>query len=205
MSKQEPTHPTDPKLAGAAQESHRFDEVVLCHVDLLYRMAFRLSGNRHDAEDLVQETFLRAHRAFAGFKLHEFGAKPWLLRIMHNVFVTRLGQTRRVPLLSDGADPDELAQDVRRPSALSDAKEKVDWEHLDEELQRALDSLAPEYRTVLMLWALGELSYKEIADVLDCAMGTVMSRLHRARRQLAGLLREYAAERGIRLKPDQEQ
>jgi RNA polymerase sigma-70 factor (ECF subfamily) len=78
----------------------------------------------------------------------------------------------------------------------------MDWDQFDDELKAAVQSLAPEYRSVLLLWALGDLSYKEIAQVLDCAMGTVMSRLHRARQQLSRVLDDYAKERGIHRKRD---
>jgi RNA polymerase sigma-70 factor (ECF subfamily) len=174
----------------------RFRELILCHLDLVYRLAFKLCGNSHQAEDLVQETFLRAHRGFDSFELREYGAKPWLLKILHNAYFNSRHDAARSPtLLADlGLDdfPSDLGAEI---SALT--PEVMSWEGFDEELKRAVERLAPEYRAVMLLWALGDLSYKEIAQVLDCAIGTVMSRLHRARQQLNEQLAEYAMRRGL--------
>jgi RNA polymerase sigma-70 factor, ECF subfamily len=202
MSKRDPTYPTEPEGSGAGSAYRRFEEVVLCHLNLLYRVAFRLCGNADEAEDIVQETCLRAHRAFGGFELREYGAKPWLLKILHNTFVTRRQQARRAPSLMSEADLDDLAGAVQREPLVGITEGKVNWEEFDEELKSAVEALAPEYRSALVLWAMGDLSYKEIAEVLDCALGTVMSRLHRARQMLMKSLGEYAARRGIRVKPD---
>lgn len=181
-----------------ARSRRRFEEVVLCHLDLVYRMARTLSRNTHEAEDLVQETFLRAHRAFDRFDLREYGAKPWLLKILHNVFYTRRGQAKRTPTLLDDVSFDDFAAEIERQDLpLLDAR-RVDWEQIDDELKAAVESLSPEYRSVLVLWSFGELSYKEIAQTLDCALGTVMSRLYRARQLLSQALSEYATEHGIR-------
>ncbi|HVP11199.1 MAG TPA: RNA polymerase sigma factor, partial [Phycisphaerae bacterium] len=116
-------------------------------------MAFRLTGNADEAEDLVQETCLRAHRAFGGFELREYGAKPWLLKILHNVFLTSREQVRKTPGLMDDTDLDDFAAVVQREPMAGLAEGKVDWEGFDEELKSAVDSLTPEYRSVLVLWA----------------------------------------------------
>jgi RNA polymerase sigma-70 factor (ECF subfamily) len=204
MSKEDPTYPTGPEFSEAVPANRRFEEVVLCHLNLLYRVAFRLTGNSDEAEDLVQETCLRAHRAFGGFELREYGAKPWLLKILHNAFLSRREQARKTPSLMDDAGLDDFAAAVKHKPLVGLPEGRVDWEGFDEELKSAVDALTPEYRMVLVLWALGDLSYKEIADVLGCALGTVMSRLHRARQVLMKSLGEYASQRGIRVKPDDE-
>ncbi len=183
-----------PKDKGSGQ----FEAVVLCHLDLVYRIARTLSRDSHEAEDLVQETFLRAHSAFDRFDLREYGAKPWLLKILHNVFFTRRGQSKRAPSLLDDVSFDDFAAEIEREDLPVLEGGQVDWEHFDEELKRAVESLSPEYRSVLMLWSLGDLSYKEIAQVLDCALGTVMSRLYRARQLLSTGLSDYARQRGVR-------
>lgn len=181
-----------------------FERVALCHLDLVYRMALQLSGDSHVAEDLVQETFLRAHRAFDRFELREYGAKPWLLRILHNVFFTRCGASGRAPTMSEDMSLDDLAAELElSPVKLSEVGEP-DWEQFDEELKAAVLALPPDHRAVLLLWALGDLSYKEIAKVLGCAMGTVMSRLFRARQQLGAALAEFAATRGVRPRPERD-
>lgn len=176
--------------------SKRFEEVALCHVDIVFRMARALCRDEHEAEDLTQETFLRAHRAFPRFDLREYGAKPWLLKILHNVFYTRRGQAHRDPTLLDDVSFDDFAAELDQQSPPFDVR-NPDWEHFDEELKAAVGDLSPEYRSVLLLWALADLSYKEIAEVLDCALGTVMSRLYRARQLLNESLADYAKRRGI--------
>jgi len=182
----------------AEPAARQFSELVMPHLDLVYRIACKLAGSRHEADDLVQETFLRAYRSFGQFELREYGAKPWLLKILHNVFFTRRGQAGRAPTLMEDLSLDDFAAELEQKPFPTLPAGEMDWEHFDEELKRAVEDLAPEYRSVLLLWALGDLSYKEIADVLGCALGTVMSRLYRARQQLSGVLADYAVERGIR-------
>jgi RNA polymerase sigma-70 factor (ECF subfamily) len=160
--------------------------------------SYKLAGNVHEAEDLVQETFLKARRSFGGFELRDYGAKPWLLKILHNAFLTRRGAAGRGPTLLDDLRLNDIAADLEAPAGVEYAAGPMNWDSFDEELKHAVEELAPEYRMVLLLWALGDLSYKEIAAVLDIPLGTVMSRLFRARRQLGASLAEYAAERGIR-------
>lgn len=203
----EAEQPADTGGVDAERSQRRFEEVVLCHLDLVYRIAFKLCRNAHEAEDLVQETFLRAHRAFDRFELREYGAKPWLLKILHNVFFTRRGQASKAPSLLQEMSFDDFAAEIENdpPPEVAESGETLDWENFDEELKTAVEALAPEYRSVLLLWSLGDLSYKEIADVLGCALGTVMSRLHRARQQLMGSLGDYAGERNIRMKADAEE
>ncbi len=184
--------------------TREYERVVLCHLDLVYRMALKLTGDSHEAEDLVQETFLRAHKAFEKFELRDYGAKPWLLRILHNVFYTRCGATGRGPTLIDDLSLDDIAAELEQVPMHSIATGEVNWELFDGELKAAILGLAPEYRSVLILWALGDLSYKEIAGVLGCALGTVMSRLFRARQQLGESLSQFAAERGLRFNSDRE-
>lgn len=176
----------------------QFKELVLCHLDLVYRIALRLTGNRHEAEDLTQETFLRAHRSFEQFELREYGAKPWLLKILHNVYLNRRGQAARSPSLIADLSLDDFEAELSRESLPTLGDGQMNWEGFDEELKSAIESLTPDHRSVLLLWALGDLTYKEIGQVLDCAIGTVMSRLHRARQQLNEQLAEYASRRGIR-------
>jgi RNA polymerase sigma-70 factor (ECF subfamily) len=162
----------------------RFEVIALPHLDAVYRMARVLASDIAEAEDLVQETFVRAFRAFGGFELRDYGAKPWLLRILHNTFYTLKSKQRRDPVLLGETGVEHLEADGRHGEAERSAATQVDWDHMDAELKLAVDRLRPEYRTALLLWAIEELSYKEIATVCDCALGTVMSRLHRARREV---------------------
>src|SRR5439155_4205737 len=134
------------------------------------------------AEDLVQETYLRAFRARDSFDLQEFGIRPWLLRIMHNLHLSRAGRERR--------QPQSISDDQLESAPGSAAPQGFSWEGMDERLVHAVEELPAEYTSVLMLWAVDELSYKEISLALDVPIGTVMSRLYRARQRLSAQLQD---------------
>ncbi len=186
----------DGQRVGSATKTH-FEAVVLPHLDAVYRMARVLASHDAEAEDLVQETFTRAFRAFERFELREYGPRPWLLRILHNVFCTAKGKQRREPTLLDDVDFDSFADELDHVSLLPTTVDTINWDLFDEELKSAVARLQPEYRVVLLLWAIEELSYKEIAEVCGCALGTVMSRLYRARQLLGQRLRDYARGRKL--------
>jgi RNA polymerase sigma-70 factor (ECF subfamily) len=173
-----------------------FERVALPHLDTVYRMARRLTGSDTEADDLVQETFLRAYRGFETFQLRQYGAKPWLLKILHNVFYTRVGREARQPGTADQIDFDEVAENQRAGGIEIDITD-LNWDAFDQELKGAINTLSPEHREVLLLWALEGFSYKEIAEVCGCAIGTVMSRLYRARQQVSEKLAGYAKDRGL--------
>jgi RNA polymerase sigma-70 factor (ECF subfamily) len=180
-----------PEFMGSADE-RSFEELALPHLDTVYRVARRLSRDEHEAEDLVQETYFKAYRAFANFDLREFGIRPWLLKILNNTFLNRHAREKKAPKATD-----HVTLEQTQASNESGAPPDLDYESLDEEVKRALDGLKPEFRSVMLLWATNELSYQEIADVLEVPIGTVMSRLHRARQQLAQTLRDFALENRI--------
>lgn len=174
-----------------------FEPLALSHLDALYRLALQLVRHPDEAADLVQETYLKALRVAERFEEQGGGMRPWLFKILHNVFYTRIAKAKRAPLPVDevhGASAQEPAPDEPEPAwDLS----RLDWEHVDERLKSAIDGLRPEYRTVLLLWAVEGLKYREIAEVQDVPIGTVMSRLHRARSILASQLAELAEESGL--------
>lgn len=171
-----------------------FERTALEHLDTLYRVARRLTGDSTQAEDLVQETYLRALRGGDAFRLRSFGMRPWLLRIMHNQHYSQSQRERRQPLSLDSEHLEGASPSAHAPlPPLSLAS----FEGMDERLVRALDALPVEYQIVLMLWAIDGLSYKEIAEAVDIPIGTVMSRLHRARQRLSDQLRTYARSEGI--------
>jgi RNA polymerase sigma-70 factor (ECF subfamily) len=174
-----------------------FERLAMPHLDAVYRMARRLTGSDTEADDLVQETFLKAYRAFETFQLRQYGAKPWLLKILHNTFYTRLGREAKQPGTLDDVEIDKFAES-EHASAVSPAIADLNWDAFDQELKGAVNSLAPEYREVLLLWSLEGLSYKEIAEVCGVAIGTVMSRLYRARQQVGEKLAGYAKEHNLR-------
>ncbi len=173
-----------------------FRELALDEIDSVHRMAFHLTRHPDEAADLVQETYLRALRAEAGFELREQGIRPWLFKILHNAFYTRIGKRNREPTLVDDLQHTAIADEIDSPPPAWDLA-SLDWEHVDERLKHAIDELAPPYREVLLLWAIEGLKYREVADVVGIPLGTVMSRLYRARAILSQQLAELASEMGI--------
>lgn len=176
-------------MPGEARES--FEALALPHLEAVYRVARRLARREHEAEDLVQETFLKAYRAFGDFEMREFGVKPWLFRILNNTFLNRQARERLAPRAVEHADLERAGDGDGRAYG----PPRLDFEHVDGEVKRAIEDLPEEFRSVLLLWATMELSYQEIADALGIPLGTVMSRLHRARQHLSRALDGYARER----------
>jgi RNA polymerase sigma-70 factor (ECF subfamily) len=175
-------------------EREQFEKLAMEHLDMLYRIARRMTRDTATAEDLVQETFLRALRSRDSFELKEYGIRPWLLRIMHNLHVTRFKRERRQPM----AIYEEQLQAMGDPVLLHSNPLPIDqFDGMDQQLVQAMENLPVDYQTVMLLWAVDELSYKDIAEAVDVPIGTVMSRLHRARQKLSEQLRTYAANEGI--------
>lgn len=188
------------EVANAASQAvgrDGFADVVNEHAGTLFRFAVRLAGDPVEAEDLVQETFLRAQQAFGRFEMREYGPRPWLLKILHHVFYTRRKRAAREPTLLEDIDFEDYATELERNPLPQLVAGQVDWEDFDDELKAAVMRLPVEYRSVLLLWALGDMPYKEISTVLDCPIGTVMSRLFRARQMLGEALADYAVRHGI--------
>ncbi|MCC6240310.1 MAG: sigma-70 family RNA polymerase sigma factor [Phycisphaerales bacterium] len=169
----------------------QFEALALEQIDLLYRVARRLARDPHRAEDLVQETYVRAIGAWESFDLQAHGIKPWLLRILHNLHYSQSLRDRRHPV---AVEPDHLDA---ASAVESTALDQFDPDLLDQNVASALNDLPGEYQNVLMLWAIDGLSYKEIALAVDIPIGTVMSRLHRARQKLSDQLKTYAKSEGI--------
>ena len=167
-------------------EPDEFRALVLAELDAVHRLAYHLTLSTHEADDLVQETYLRALKSSAMFRATERGPRPWLFKILHNVYKTRLGRLREP---GDGEFLDDQA--ARPPDPLPDG---IDWEQVDERVKSAWQELTPALRSVVLLWAVEGLSYKQIADVTDVPIGTVMSRLYRARQTLAEQLKEIGIE-----------
>lgn len=170
-----------------------FEALAMPHFELLYRVARRISGHEQEAEELVQETYLKAYQAFARFEEREFGIRPWLLRILNNTFLNRRARQKRAPRATDQQELEERGVDLTGQS-MTARSDELNYDLLDAEVKTAIEQLAPEFRTVLVLWATKDLTYQEIADVLEIPIGTVMSRLHRARQQLTKSLAPLARE-----------
>lgn len=174
--------------------AERFEAEALPHLGLLYRMARRLSRSAEDAEDLVQETYLKAFKGFATFEPRSFGIRPWLLRILHNTFLNRAKREQRAPRTADLEQAEQTS--VTGSGGTGGPVVEIDLEQVDDEIRRALLELTPEYRSVVLLWATMEFGYQDMAEILELPVGTVMSRLHRARRQLRERLSAFAPRVG---------
>ena len=184
-------------------DSAAFRELALAELDSVYRMAMHLTHHPDEASDLVQETYLKAMKAEDRFELRdpEKGVRPWLFKILHNAFYTRKGKQKREPTIADDLAPQSVESELDAPPPAWDL-EHLDWEQVDDRLKHAIEALPEHYREVLLLWAVEGLKYKEIAEVLGVALGTVMSRLYRARSTLSANLVEYAREQGIAVDPE---
>jgi len=161
-----------------------FAALAVEQFDALYGLARRLSGDASRAEDLVQETYLRALRARESFRLEEYGIRPWLMRILHNLHVTGATRESRQPM----AIEEEALQRVPDRAPQRQETRTLATDEMDQELVWAIDTLPESYRAVLLLWAVEEKSYAEIAEALSLPVGTVMSRLHRARKRICDQL-----------------
>ncbi|WP_373876688.1 RNA polymerase sigma factor SigE [Lolliginicoccus levis] len=153
-----------------------WDEIVREHADRVYRLAYRLSGNAHDAEDLTQETFIRVFKSLSSYQPGVF--EGWLHRITTNLFLDMVRRRSRIRMEALPEDYDRV------PSDTPDPQQVYHDTHLDPHVQRALDSLAPEYRAAVVLCDIEGLSYEEIAATLGVKLGTVRSRIHRGRQAL---------------------
>jgi len=157
-----------------------WDEVVREHADRVYRLAYRLTGNAHDAEDLTQETFIRVFRSLASYKPGTF--EGWLHRITTNLFLDMVRRRGRLRMEGLPDDTERLAGDDPSP-------EEVWGEtHMDPDLQAALDELDPTFRVAVVLCDVEGLSYEEIGATLGVKLGTVRSRIHRGRQALRASL-----------------
>ncbi|RMG17565.1 MAG: sigma-70 family RNA polymerase sigma factor [Planctomycetota bacterium] len=184
-------------MTASSDAATEFEELLAPHADKLFGFALRMTRNRAEAEDLLQESVYRAFRSFAGFR-RGTNFKAWMFRIVSNCFISSKRRERRAPVLMelDGvAEADRAAEEE-----LLDAD--TDWagvygELVDDDVKQAIDALPEDFRAPLLLSSLGGLRYKEIAEALDVPIGTVMSRLFRARQRLRRSLRDYALARGI--------
>ncbi len=163
-------------------ELTRFEQTVLPHLDAAYNLARWLTGDEHDAEDVVQESYLRAVKFFGGF--HGENARPWLLAIVRNTCYTWLRRNRM-------DEPTELDESTQMIDPSSANPEAILLSAAQTELVRqALEALPPGFREIVILRELEGMSYKEIAEIASIPVGTVMSRLARARARLQKLLSE---------------
>ncbi|QOJ17536.1 MAG: sigma-70 family RNA polymerase sigma factor [Phycisphaeraceae bacterium] len=175
-------------------ERSAFEQLALEHFDAVYRMALQLSRHPDEAADLTQETYLKGLRSCEGFEDRGAGVRPWLFKILHNIFYSRVRRERRGPI--SGAELIDAPDDASGPGDPPPCWDlaSLDWQQVDGRLRKAVESLRPEFRSVLLLWGVEGLKYREIAEIQDIPIGTVMSRLHRARSILAGELAQLREE-----------
>jgi len=179
----------------------QFAEQALEFMPALYSAALRMTHNAADAEDLVQETYLRAYRGFGGFK-DGTNLKAWLYKILTNTFINQYRAKKRRPDQVDLDDTEDFYI-FRRLGGLeaADATRTPEAEVLegipDAEVKEALESIPEQFRMAVILADVEGFSYKEIADILDIPIGTVMSRLHRGRKAMQKELYKYAIEHGL--------
>ena len=182
-------------------EQHHFAEKATPYMDQLYSHALRLTKNPADAEDLVQETYLKGYKAFNSFK-DGTNLRAWLFRILTNSFINDYRKKQRSFDEQEVEDIEALntlsSADYSSNTHLGISAEDALFERLtDDEIQTAIDSLPETYKDVVLLADVQGFSYKEIADILDVPDGTVMSRLHRARAKLKDLLFDYMTSRRL--------
>jgi RNA polymerase sigma-70 factor (ECF subfamily) len=179
-----------PEASSAASEPWvppTWEEIVTEHSARVYRLAYRLTGNMHDAEDLTHDVFIRVFRSLGSYQPGTF--EGWLHRITTNAFLDKMRRKQRIRFdaLSDDAAARLPTREVGPEQSYTDT-------HFDDDVQRALDALSPDFRAAVVLCDIEGLSYEEIAATLDIKLGTVRSRIHRGRTQLRAALAHRAPD-----------
>lgn len=173
-----------------------FNEEIIPHLDALYNFGLRLTSDPNDAEDLVQDTIVKAYRFFSSYEKGT-NAKAWLFRILKNSYINNYRKKSKKP---QEVDYDEVAtfyETIRAErTETSDLEDKMFRELIDDELSQALDNIPEDFRTVVLLCDVEDFTYEEIANMLDVPIGTIRSRLHRGRNLLKAELIDYASKRG---------
>ncbi|MEJ5262797.1 MAG: sigma-70 family RNA polymerase sigma factor [Ignavibacterium sp.] len=173
-----------------------FEREAIPHMDALFNFALKMTGDSDEADDLVQETYLKAFRFFDKFEKGT-NCKAWLFRIMKNTYINKYRKETKEPDKVDYEEVENFYENVKPSSTDSAHLEKDIFDNLlDDELSEAINSLPDDFKTVVILCDIEGFTYEEIADFIDVPVGTVRSRLHRARKMLFTKLQKYASERG---------
>jgi RNA polymerase sigma-70 factor, ECF subfamily len=192
-------HASKKKAQPPLADPHDFERESLSHLSSLLAVGTRLTRNPAEAEDLVQDTYVKAMRARDQFEAGT-NMKAWLLRILTNTFINRYRRGGLEKSVLEGPDADPLADgwiSAATMSAMRDPESAALRPMLEREIRQALDELPDEFRLAVLLADVEELSYREISEIMGCPIGTVMSRLHRGRRLLKSRLYEHARAMGI--------
>ena len=176
-----------------------FEREALPHMATLFNAALYMTRNAAHAEDLVQETLLKAFRFWHRYE-QGTNCKAWLFRILTNTFINKYRRSTRERRVLEGREAEPVGEGVMSRAAMRTLTDPVSEAHrriITAEIQEALDSLPEDYRVMILLADVEELSYKEIATIVGCPIGTVMSRLHRARKRMQRRLLDQAVQLGI--------
>ena len=178
-------------------KQREFNTEMIPHMDALYNFAIRLANDPNDAEDLVQDTIVKAYRFFSSYE-RGTNAKAWLFRILKNSYINNYRKQSKQPFQVDYDEISTYYESVRSErSDTTDMEEIMYRELLDDEVTRALNKLPEDFRTVVLLCDIEGFTYEEIANMLDVPIGTIRSRLHRGRNLLRTSLSQYASRRGF--------
>ena len=190
-------------MVGAMADRSAFADEAMQYAPQLYSAALRMTRNASDAEDLVQETFLKAYRSFAGFQ-EGTNLRAWLFRILTNTYINVYRAKQRRPIETDLDDVEDLYM-YRRIGALQSSSRSAEDQMFDlftdDEVKQSLEELPENFRLPVLLADVEGFAYREIAEMLDIPIGTVMSRLHRGRKAMQKRLFDYAQARGLAGEP----
>lgn len=178
------------------QKQEDFEKEVIPHLDAMYNFALRLTSDPSDAEDLVQDTIVKAYRFFSSYEKGT-NAKAWLFRILKNSYINNYRKKSKQPNQVDYDEVSTFYETIRAERTdTSDLEDKMFRDLIDDDISQALEELPEDFRTVVLLCDVEGFTYEEIANMLDVPIGTIRSRLHRGRNLLKAQLQEYAEKRG---------
>jgi RNA polymerase sigma-70 factor (ECF subfamily) len=182
------------------QKQEDFEDEIIPHLDAMYNFGLRLTSDPNDAEDLVQDTIVKAFRFFSSYEKGT-NAKAWLFRILKNSYINNYRKKSKQPSQVDYDEVSSFYETIRADRTdTSDLEDRMFRELIDDDISNALEQLPEDFRTVVLLCDVEGFTYEEIANMLDVPIGTIRSRLHRGRNLLKAELEEYAHDRGY--KPD---
>ncbi len=187
-----------------ALKQQEFKKEALPHADFLYNYALRMTYNRDDAQDLVQETYLKAFRFWESYEKGT-NIRAWLFRIMKNAYINRYRKEKKEPETVEYQEVENFYNVIRSStSENTDLQEAVFSNLMEDDVANAIAALPEDFRTVIILCDIEELTYEEVAAFVDCPIGTVRSRLHRGRKLLRAQLLDFARSRGYVMEKTKE-